>query len=828
MPFYQFILTIREEIACLFILIYIAWTYYSVKRKNTYAHNLFSFLTIISIVNITMDAVTIYTVNNPDTVPAWLNRALHVIYIGTFPIILYTTYSYIKCLTFHIESHKVTLREIAPLIVACIGVAVLPMYYVETPYSNYSTGPADNVAYICAFIYFSLSIYLLVRYRRQLEKKALRGILTSLVSMVTVVVMQGIIEQLLITGIAVTLINVALFYTVESPDTVLIEKLAFETKRANEANKAKSSFLTRMSHELRTPINAILGLDEMILREAGEKNIRDYASDIQLTGRTLLSLINEILDYAKVDAGKAEIIPVQYEVRSLIDDLSNMTLDKIFSKPVDFNLEIDKKIPSILYGDEIRIRQVISNLLSNAVKYTDSGTVTLAMYQDPLNDVEIMLEIEVRDTGRGIREEDMDTLTGFASLKEESGEDSLLSTGLGIQITRQLLALMGSKLEVKSEFGEGSVFSFKILQKIVSKDPIGEYSRVAIWDHKNSGTYRELFQAPEARILAVDDTEINLNVFVQLLKKTQIVIDTAISGEDALILATEHEYDICFVDHMMPGMDGIETMHRLREFSGTKDSVFIVLTANAVSGAREMYIKAGFDDYLSKPVEGIRLEQTILQYLPAYKVKVMEETTEEEGEKKNDDALSLPGIDTEKGIEYCGSKESYMDVLKMFYETLDVKADEIEQYYNEGDIKSYRIKVHALKSSARIVGANELSQKALEMEEASDREDMDAVNENTAPLLELYRSFKDILSPLFLVSEDLPEADSDTVNEAYESILEFSHNMDYELTDMVFSSLSDYSLKEEDAKNFARLKELFSVLDYEGMIRYIEEMGKNG
>ncbi|HAG69404.1 MAG TPA: hypothetical protein DCL38_05465 [Lachnospiraceae bacterium] len=664
MPFYQYILTIREEIACLFILLYIAWTYYSVKRKNTYAHNLFSFLNMISIVNLAFDALTIYTVNNPETVPDFLNHALHVIYIGTFPIILYTTYAYIKCLAFHIERHRTGFLEILPLIIAITGVAVLPMYYVKTPYSNYSTGPADNVAYVCAFIYFSLSVWVLIRYRKQIEEKALRGIATSLVSMVTVVVMQGIVEQLLITGIAVTLVNVALYYTVESPDAVLIEKLAYERERADEANMARSSFLARMSHEIRTPINAVLGMDEMILREAKDENILSYARDIQVSGRTLLSLINELLDFSKTEVS----------------------------------------------GEE------------------DEG-VSFSVDTDDIEDV----------------------------LKES--------------------------------------------------------------------TYNELFHAPSARILVVDDTEMNLTVISRLLKETKVQIDTVLSGHDALIRATEHHYDLCLIDHMMPVMDGIETMKKLRDISGTKDSVFIVLTANAIAGARESYLKEGFDDYLSKPVSGIRLEKTLIKYLPKALVEMTDQTMEP-GEAVHKDTLSIEGLDTKMGTEYCGSPEAYMEVLELFYDTLSVKAREIEDFYENEDWENYKIKVHALKSSARIIGAGELSARAAEMEAAADNGETESIKENTYPLLKEYRRLGERLKEIFEDKSGKKPLEDGMLKEAFQSIGEFAANMDYGLTEMVLKDISEYELPPEAEEAIEGIRERLNEFDWDGIKELAEKAGQ--
>lgn len=818
MPFYQYILTIREEIACLFILAYISWTYFIVKRKNTYAHNLFTALNIVSVINLAMDAITIYTVNNLETVPGWLNHLLHVIYIGTFPAILYITYSYIKCLTFHIETHRFRVSELLPLIIAVIGIAVLPMRYVITPYSNYSSGPADDVAYVCAAIYFSLSVWLLFRYGKQVEKKALRGIATALVSLVTVVIMQGLIEQLLITGIAVTLINVALYYTVESPDSVLIEKLNYERERADAANKAKSSFLARMSHEIRTPINAISGMDEMILRETEDENILAYAEDIRTTVGSLLSLINEILDFSTVEVGKMEIVPVQYEISVLLNDLINKAREKTETKDLAFLTEVNPDIPKLLYGDSIRIKQCITTLINNAVKYTEVGRITLKMGFEKAGREEVILTVSVSDTGTGIKETDLSLFTTPLSELDAESFSVIEDTGLDMHVARRLLALMESELNVRSEYGRGSEFSFRIRQRVVSWEPIGEeWNLSRKW---TLGQYTELFHAPEARILAVDDTEMNLAVILKLLKRTLVQIDTADSGQEALMKAAAHHYDICLVDHMMPEMDGIETLKELKELSGTRNSVFIALTANAVSGAREYYLKEGFDDYLAKPVTGDQLERLLLKYLPEELITV----AQEEGEAQSFDENGLPeieGLNASDGLSYCGSESAYMDVLEMFYQTLTERAEEIERFYHAEDIAGYRIKVHALKSSAKIIGARQLSEDAAELEQAADDQNLALIREKTEGLLLQYRAYLDRLAPLFGKEEEReasgPFVDEVSLKEAYRSILEYADSMDYELLEGVLTTLSEFHLPPEDKEKLDRLKKLLFDLDWDGI-----------
>lgn len=414
----------------------------------------------------------------------------------------------------------------------------------------------------------------------------------------------------------------SLYMLVDDTDHYLyMEKLQEQRELADNANRAKSAFLANMSHEIRTPINAVLGMDEMILRESEEKQIINYAEDIRTAGRTLLSLINDILDFSKVEQGKMELVPTQYDLASCVNDLVNMIRSRADKKGLRFELEVDKSIPHILFGDEIRIKQCVLNLLTNAVKYTEKGSVKFEVGFSKKDDNNIMLRFTVSDTGAGIKQEDMEKLFSPFSRIEEGKNRSIEGTGLGMSITMQLLELMDSELKVDSTYGEGSVFSFEVEQKVVRWQPIGDYAKRYASGGRGVHIYHELFHAPNARLLVVDDNAMNLTVFKGLLKKTLIGIDTASSGAEALRLAELNNYDIYFIDHMMPDMDGIETLKRLRAMDGKKEAKCIALTANAVSGARETYIEAGFNDYLSKPVDGERLERMIASMLPEEKLE---------------------------------------------------------------------------------------------------------------------------------------------------------------------------------------------------------------
>ncbi len=416
--------------------------------------------------------------------------------------------------------------------------------------------------------------------------------------------------------------NVGVLYVLadDSEHYRYMDELREQKQIADDANNAKSQFLANMSHEIRTPINAILGMGEMILRESHEKEIIEYAGDIQTSGQTLLALINDILDFSKVEEGKMEIIPVQYEPEAMINDIVNMIKDRAQKKGLDFKVEFDKDIPRLLKGDEIRIKQCALNLLTNAVKYTHEGQVCLTVGFGRLDEGHISLSFTVSDTGIGIKSEDLDDLFSPFIRIDEQKNRSIEGTGLGISITNRLLELMNSKLHVESEYGKGSVFSFEVEQEVLNWEPTGQMRRRAGNDEGRKQEYRELFHAPDASILVVDDIRMNLTVITKLLRKTQMSIDTALSGKQAIDMVQDKDYDIVFIDHLMPEMDGIETLKRMKELDRQPQPVYIALTANAISGAREMYLNEGFADYISKPVEGIKLEQLIKGYLPAEKL----------------------------------------------------------------------------------------------------------------------------------------------------------------------------------------------------------------
>ncbi len=402
----------------------------------------------------------------------------------------------------------------------------------------------------------------------------------------------------------------------------IVQSLEVENAIAQEATRAKSSFLANMSHEIRTPINAVLGMNEMVLRESEDQNIIAYSESIRSAGNTLLALVNNILDFSKIESGEMDINPTEYDLSSVINDLVNMIQTRADDKGLLMKLDFDPKIPKVLYGDELRIKQVIANLLTNAVKYTEEGTVTFGVGYEDAGDDTINLKVRVEDTGIGIKPEDLDRLYNQFDRIEESRNRSIEGTGLGMNITQKLLELMGSSLEVKSEYGKGSVFSFSLSQTVIRRDELGDYQSVYENMAGKRKSYRQKITAPDANVLMIDDNLMNLMVFKSLLKQTKIKVDTASSGDEGIKLACEKQYDIMFFDHMMPDKDGIETLHELKSIPDNPNisTPVVCLTANAVSGAREDYLKEGFDDYMTKPIDPEKLEDMLREYIPEEKI----------------------------------------------------------------------------------------------------------------------------------------------------------------------------------------------------------------
>ena len=405
------------------------------------------------------------------------------------------------------------------------------------------------------------------------------------------------------------------------------------------ANLAKNEFLANMSHEIRTPINAIMGNAELVRRDSDNREIVKCAVDIDSASNTLLALINDVLDFSKIESGKMEIIPVEYELYSLVNDCYNLVKSRAASKKLQLTIRNNPKLPARLYGDEMRLKQVIVNLLTNAVKYTSIGGIVLNFDYKERGDNSIYLVASVEDSGIGIKAEDIGKLFGKFERVDTKKNRSVEGTGLGLAITKHMVELMDGDIKVESVYGKGSKFTVEIPQGVIDYSEIGVIredgeSAEDIEIHE----YKEMFTAPDAKVLVVDDVQMNLEVFTKLIEKTKVNVDAAMSGRECLNRLRTNRYDMIFMDHMMPEMDGIECLRLIRDMEGNPNQHIpvVVLTANAVAGAENEYIKEGFVSYLSKPIAGLELEKTMRKFLPKHLLKNL---------GKKNDASEMPMTD---------------------------------------------------------------------------------------------------------------------------------------------------------------------------------------
>ena len=530
------------------------------------------------------------------------------------------------------------------------------------------------------------------------------------------------------------------------------------------ANEAKSQFLANMSHEIRTPINGILGMDSVLLKECHDENLREYAKNIQSAGQSLLSIINDILDISKIESGKMEILTIRYQLFSVLNDCYNLTKIKLQNKPVSFIMQINEKLPSWLYGDEVRIRQIINNFLSNAVKYTKEGNITFELDFEEKTDEQILLVITVRDTGIGIKEEDLGKLFESFTRIEEKRNRNIEGTGLGLNLTKNLVNLMGGEVFAESTYGKGSCFTAKIPQKIADAKPMGDFGKRYQQYLSTSDDDKLSFLAPDAKILVVDDVTMNLKVVEGLLKATKIQIDTAVSGSECLECVKTTPYQMIFLDHMMPEMDGLETLEHMKNLADNPNAQtpVIMLTANAIVGAKEEYIEAGFTDYLTKPIRETELLEMILKYLPEELVcenggqgieKSQDAQDMEQPEAGGEGAEplqrleQLEGLDVKTGLTYCMNEEDfYIEMLQEFLQA--DKASQLKHFLAEEDWDNYGTTVHALKSTSLTIGAAHLSGEAKALEMAAKEGNMDYIRSHHDGVMDEYKELTDHLKEI--------------------------------------------------------------------------------
>ncbi|GHV69113.1 hypothetical protein AGMMS49928_10390 [Spirochaetia bacterium] len=523
--------------------------------------------------------------------------------------------------------------------------------------------------------------------------------------------------------------NVALEAAVHERTAKLEEqtRLAVEqTRLAEEASRAKGDFLAKMSHEIRTPMNAVIGMAELLLRRDIASDARDDAASIKQAGNNLLAIINDILDFSKIESGKIDIINVDYSLAALISNAISIIRMRLAEKNLRFVTRIDDSLPSVLYGDEVRIRQVLLNLLTNAVKYTKEGEVCLAIYAEAVAAEKINLVLEVSDTGMGIKPEDMEKLFGKFEQVDTRKNRGIEGTGLGLAISRNLCRLMGGDISVESVYGKGSTFRAVIPQDVRDPEPLdmSVKAKAPAYGMGNSPAIK--FTAPAARLLVVDDIATNLKVAAGLMAPYRAMIETCLSGAEAIERVKRQEYDIIFMDHMMPEMDGIETTALIRALDEPRfqKMPIIALTANAMSGMREMFLEKGFNDFLTKPIDIPRLDEIMEKWIPKEKWERGEEKAGgssgfPKAAASDPHSLILPGVDVAKGIAMTGGTvEGYKKVLSMFRKDAEERLALLQSPPDEAGLPLFVTQVHALKSASASIGAAELSALAARLETA--------------------------------------------------------------------------------------------------------------
>ena len=742
-----------------------------------------------------MDILTAVDISYASELPNWFNVFSNTFYFITVLIMMGNYIKYIG--TYASDGYSKLNKRINHVLYA-----LYVIIYIVGMFTGVTIGFSDKGEYIHGPLYYTshmFSIYciidglfLVIKNRKRVPQKQINAVfffsaMEILGCTVQILFFPDILLSIFGGAVSMAMITFAL----ETPDyrnlTRAMEELEEnkleleiakkEAEKAKEeaenANKAKSAFLASMSHEIRTPINGVLGMNSIILKESQEPYTLECAQNIDNAGNGLLSLINDILDFSKIESGKMEINSVEYVLSNVLSSCYNMVFLRARDKGIDLIFENNPTTPNKLFGDELRIRQIIVNLLTNAIKYTEEGSVLMTVDWEKGEADMMTLVVSVKDTGMGIRQEDLGTLFEAFSRINIKKNRTIEGTGLGLKITKQFLDLMNGTIEVDSVYGRGSEFTIRIPQRIVTDDVLGNYADYSRLSTDDNPEVIDKFVCPNGRILAVDDVPMNLKVIVGLLKETKLKIDTAASGFECLDMVQKTKYDVVLLDHMMPEMDGMETLEKMRNCSSMLNPSVpvIMLTANAVTGAREEYLAAGFTDYLSKPIKEADLNAMLLKYLPKELVELKSSASEKEPDetdytennetgntncekidvdvKKGETKMSdfeqrYSFLDTELGLSYCMNDEEFYEEVIVEYRNTG-KYDEIKELFESENWKDYAVYVHGVKSSSLTIGAKEVSEMAKALELAAKDGNIDFVNANHHEFMRKYGELLDNL-----------------------------------------------------------------------------------
>lgn len=657
-----------------------------------------------------------------------------------------------------------------------------------------------------------------------------------------------VVQSIFVTTVAVGLIVKVQAWMQKQQDSIVEEKnelLVEVTQKAKHAqreaeiaNHSKSNFLANMSHEIRTPINTVLGMDEMILRETREDNTRSLAQDIRTSTESLLEIVNEILDFSRIESGKMELMADDYELCDVIHDTVTVFGLRAKEKGLYLHIHVDEKLPAMYRGDSLRLRQIINNIMSNAIKYTREGGINFSVTGHQEEDSEV-LHFEIEDTGAGIREEDLHRLFEAFERIDEKTNRNIEGTGLGMAITTNLLHMMDSNLLVRSVYGQGSTFYFDLKQRVKDWTPIGHFQ---VKDKKNADNSKEqhfTFLAPNVHVLLVDDNAMNRKVFCKLLKHTQIQIDEVDNGFTCLEMVKKYHYDIIFLDHMMPELDGVETFSYMQSMQENrcKDTPVIVLTANAIIGAKEQYMQIGFTDYLSKPIDSHRLENLIVEQLalhniPVEPIELSDNNSEVYGEKNHEALQELPqveGFDWEYGLLHFLNAQMLWESVEDFYNGCESAVAELDLLYQDisgpKGIDAYRIKVHALKSNLALIGAMQASALARILEYAARDGKEERLRHLHGVLMEEVEACRQNLSVHMQPLEKKPNmTDRAWILGMLSMLCADAENLDYDGIDQIMQMLEGYAYEETLQVRINQLAASVRNLDLDTSIAICEQM----